>query len=641
MPPRLLGSTASILRQGKRSDTAGGVGLLLLVLATLAATGLLAPAALARTVSYHGVRLSVPNRWPVFRLGRDSRTCVRFNRHALYLGSPGRDQRCPVQALGRTEAILVQPLGTGGAALPSGSGSAGELTLRGLRITATWGNDRPVVQRALGRRMLHPVPRASAAAAARVRPDRSSKASTAGVYTGLGFDACSAPSTSTMSAWGSSPYRAVGIYIGGANEGCSQPNLNADWVTTETAAGWHLIPTYVGLQAPGACGCSQISLSTSQAAAQGSAAASDAATEAQALGIGAGNPIYDDMEGYPRTAANTAAVRAFVSGWTSELHALGYVAGVYSSGDSGIADLAASYGSGSPDDIWIARWNNQQSTADPQVASTEWANHQRLHQYSGGHNATYGGVTINIDSNYLDGAIAGGGDAVIDTSCTSDIPDGTFVQVSGSYAVYRIAGGAPLFVSNWSTVGGAQAVTELTQDQFDALCAVPTNGTFLGTSTGSYYRVAGGAALPINDWTPFGGPQPSITIDPWDTANAGNPDSHLLAQPVAGTVVRAMPSNTYWQFASSYRTPVGARSSAILVDDASLSPFKIVECKAPRLKHLTFPKTKRAIRRAHCTLGKVHRPRHWSPHHKLRVYWQIPRANSIHSAGWKIGIKMR
>ncbi|HEY2772333.1 MAG TPA: DUF1906 domain-containing protein [Solirubrobacteraceae bacterium] len=617
-----------------------------MLLATLICIGVGAPAAFARTVSYHGLRVAVPSGWPVFQLGRDSRTCVRFNRHAVYLGSPGRDQQCPVQAVGRTEAILVQPLGPGAArsaALLGGSGAAGQVTLhrQHLLVTATWARDRQAVQRALGGRALQPVPRASASAV-RTRPNRAAKASPAGVYTGLGFDACAAPSTSAMSAWGSSPYRAVGIYIGGANEGCAQPNLNAGWVTTETDAGWHLIPTYVGLQAPGACGGCAV-ISSSQAAVQGAAAAQDAVTNAQALGIGAGNPIYDDMEGYSRGGTSTKSVLAFLSAWTSKLHALGYVSGVYSSGDSGIADLAAEQGTGylEPDDIWTARWNNQQNTADPQVASTEWANHQRLHQYSGGHNATYGGVTINIDSNYLDGATAGGGDAVIDTSCTSDIPDATFVQVSGSYAVYRIAGGSPLFVSNWDTVGGSQPVTELTQQQFDALCAVPTNGTFLGTSTGSYYRVAGGAALPITDWTPFGGPQPSITIDPWDLENAGNPDSHLLAQPVAGTVVRAMPSNTYWQFLSSYRTPVGPKSSAILVDDASLTPFKIEECKVPRLRHLTFPNAKRAIRRAHCTLGKVHRPRHWSPRHKLRVYWQIPRAQSIHTAGWKIGIKMR
>jgi hypothetical protein len=35
-----------------------------------------------------------------------------------------------------------------------------------------------------------------------------------------------------------------------------------------------------------------------------------------------------------------------------------------------------------------------------------WVNHQRLHQYKGDHNETWGGVTINIDSNFLD--VAGG-----------------------------------------------------------------------------------------------------------------------------------------------------------------------------------------------------------------------------------------
>jgi hypothetical protein len=613
------------------------------VLATVASIGVLAPGAFARTVSYRGLRISVPHGWPVFHLASGSRTCVRFNRHAVYLGAPAADQRCPVQAVGRTDAILVQPLGSRaarpGAILPSGSGSAGQLALHrpGLLITATWGRNRGAVQRALGGRVLRPV-RASAGPA-RLRPNRSSKASTAGIFTGFGFDACSAPSTSAMSAWGSSPYRAVGIYVGGVNAACSQPNLTAAWMSQESAAGWHMIPTYVGLQAPGACGCARISLNTTQAAAEGSAAAGDAVTHAQALGIGPGNPIYDDMEGYPRNSSNTAAVLAFVAGWTQELHALGYVSGVYSSGDSGIADLAAAYGSGSPDDIWLARWNDQHSTSDPVVPSTEWANHQRLHQYAGAHNATYGGVTLNIDSNYLDGATAGATAAA--AACTADLPDGTFVQVTGSYAVYRIAGGAPLFVSNWSNVGGQQLVDVITPEVFDALCAVPRDGTFLGTNTGAFYRVAGGAPLLITDWGLFGGTQPFVAIDEWDIANAGNPAAHLNARPASGTLVHALASNTYWQFTNSYRTPIRHSSRAIAVDDAGLAPFRIVQCKVPRLRHATFPKAKRAIRRAHCSLGKVHRPRHWPPHHRLRVYWQIPRSGTAQTVGWRIGIKMR
>ena len=91
--------------------------------------------------------------------------------------------------------------------------------------------------------------------------------------------------------------------------------------------------------------------------------------------------------------------------------------------NSGVTDLVAANGTGfvEPDDIWIADWNGQENTVSSSVPSTDWANHQRLHQYQGGHNATYGGVTINIDSDYVD-AGAASGDALF--------PNGTFVQVS-------------------------------------------------------------------------------------------------------------------------------------------------------------------------------------------------------------------
>src|SRR5262249_56679090 len=100
-----------------------------------------------------------------------------------------------------------------------------------------------------------------------------------------------------MTAWATSPYRAVGVYIGGANRACSQPNLTTTWVGEQVAAGWHLIPTYVGLQAPtSSCG-SCAKLSSSKATAQGTEAASDAVAKAQSVGIGPGSPIYFDKIG--------------------------------------------------------------------------------------------------------------------------------------------------------------------------------------------------------------------------------------------------------------------------------------------------------------------------------------------------------
>jgi hypothetical protein len=226
------------------------------------------------------------------------------------------------------------------------------------------------------------------------------------VFTGLGFDACAAPSSSAMAAWAESPYRAIGVYIGGLNRACSQPNLTTAWVAEQVAEGWHLIPTYVGLQAPtSSCG-SCAKLGPSAAGLQGSAAAADAVADAGAIGMGPGSPLYFDMESYTQTVSATNATLQFLEAWTRELHALGYQSGVYSSSASGIEDLVSRLGTlyTQPDHIWIANWNGRQSTDDPYVPAGAWSLQQRIHQYRGGHNETWGGVTINIDNNYVEGA---------------------------------------------------------------------------------------------------------------------------------------------------------------------------------------------------------------------------------------------
>ena len=94
----------------------------------------------------------------------------------------------------------------------------------------------------------------------------------------------------------------------------------------------------------------------------------------------------------------------------NQLHALGFVAGVYGSAASTIRDLPTI--SPLPDDVWIANWNGQASVfGDPYVSDSLWADHQRIHQYKGGHRETWGGVTINVDSDYVDGAVVGPGTA--------------------------------------------------------------------------------------------------------------------------------------------------------------------------------------------------------------------------------------
>ena len=44
---------------------------------------------------------------------------------------------------------------------------------------------------------------------------------------------------------------------------------------------------------------------------------------------------------------------------------------------------------------------------DPYVSDVNWTNHQRLHQYRGGHRETWGGITVDVDSSIVDGAVVG------------------------------------------------------------------------------------------------------------------------------------------------------------------------------------------------------------------------------------------
>jgi glycoside hydrolase-like protein len=352
--------------------------------ASLVLLALLAAPAAARTVDFGGRAVEVPRGWPVLRLAQHPHACVRLDRRAVYLGTPGAEQRCPAEAaMGRRRAILVEP---------RSQADFAALGAYGVRNTKSAG--------AAAR------PRAAASAVAAPSPG---PVSSPEAFAGLGFDACAAPSSRTMAAWAASPYRGIGVYIGGANRACSQPNLTDTWVSEQVAAGWHLIPTYVGLQAPTSACSSCAKLSSSKAAQQGVEAASDAVEAAAEIGMGPGSPIYFDMEAYTRTTSSSSAVLTFLSSWTSQLHTLGYVSGAYSSSSSGIADLGRAVGGSYtlPDHIWTANWNGQQNTLDPYLSSTAWPSHQRIHQYRGGHNESYGLMTINIDNDYIDGATLG------------------------------------------------------------------------------------------------------------------------------------------------------------------------------------------------------------------------------------------
>lgn len=386
-----------------------------------------------KQVSYRGYTFDVLRNWHVIRLAWRPRYCVRFDQDALYLGWPGRNPNCPSALFGTTESVLIEPGPASPAVWSKQDPASRRITVSAprIRITATFDKHPGEIYRFLTRASLpdpvierpDPAPAPfSVAAQGPVTPDFPAREVLAPLtpappqtlltdqftaastdlpgavtsYQGLGFDTCTAPSAAYMAAWrNSSPYRAIGIYLGGSDAACAQPNLTRSWLQASAAGGWHFIPTYVGPQAEFG--------EIHHPAAQGRAAADDAVTLARQLGFGAQTPLYYDMEAY--LPAENQAVLAFLSSWTTTLHSLGYMSGVYSSSDSAIAALAANYRNPAyamPDVIYDALWNGQASTSDPHFSSGEWANHDRIHQFRGNVVQSYGGDALNIDQDYLD-----------------------------------------------------------------------------------------------------------------------------------------------------------------------------------------------------------------------------------------------
>jgi len=223
---------------------------------------------------------------------------------------------------------------------------------------------------------------------------------------GKGGDSCTAPSTSQMQAFFSNtPYLVWGIYVGGIDRACSQPNLTKSWVTTVTNQGWALLPIWVGPQNPCLSGFDHFSTNTGTAYTQGQNEAKSAYNALIALGMAANSPVIYDMEaagGSTTTCIN--ATKSFIQGWTDQLAVPpAQPSGVYTSTCAGFLDDFAG-NSPPPNFIDGADYDGVISTSSmPCVASGHWTNHQRHKQYAGGHNETWNGVTLNMDSTCSNG----------------------------------------------------------------------------------------------------------------------------------------------------------------------------------------------------------------------------------------------
>jgi len=58
-----------------------------------------------------------------------------------------------------------------------------------------------------------------------------------------------------------------------------------------------------------------------------------------------------------------------------------------------------------PDDVWVAKSDGRATIWGLKMSDTLWSTDQRIHQYKGGHNETWGGLQFNIDSDVEDAVI--------------------------------------------------------------------------------------------------------------------------------------------------------------------------------------------------------------------------------------------
>ena len=299
-----------------------------------------------------------------------------------------------------------------------------------------------------------------------------------------------------------------------------------------------------------------------------------------------------------------------------------------------------------------------------------------------------GGAIVHVDSCTPLGGCPGGVDldsgGASDYMATHPTPtNGTFVRIQDGPQVGFVGetiGGALIHVDNCAPLGGCPGLVGLDSggaSDYMATHPTPANRTFVrvadGPNQGLIARVAGGALISLTDCTALGGCPGPVNLD------SGGFSDYRGAHPtpVNGTLLLGVPSNNTWQIENGERQPVGSNSAAVAVNDASLAAFPQAvcpsgqtgtppncitppsscpsgqtgtppncitprtSCAVPRLKHMTLKQARLALRRAHCTMGRVRRPRHVRRHHVLRVTLQSARPGSRHRPGYPVGVTLK
>lgn len=238
-------------------------------------------------------------------------------------------------------------------------------------------------------------------------------------FSGKGFDVCNAPSDAQMDDWyAHSPYRGVGVYIGGSGYLCKTPDspsggYTAEWVQHQAAAGWAMWALYAGKQGP------DLIAPGADPAAMGAADAADAVKQMQALTFGDDATIFVDLEPYHEDAT-AAAVNTYLKSFAAAVaqsntaNGTKFKVGLYGTssdhkaGHSAIGDaaadpvlrtqLAAVGIAGYTDD----QANFNATTNDAYLDPALWAKHQRIHQYMAEVPRTFGSTALTVDEDQVD-----------------------------------------------------------------------------------------------------------------------------------------------------------------------------------------------------------------------------------------------
>ena len=158
------------------------------------------------------------------------------------------------------------------------------------------------------------------------------------------------------------------------------------------------------------------------------------------------------------------------------------------------------------------------------------------------------------------------------------LTDGSFVRVDGTPDVYRLVGGAAVYVSSWAPFGGAQPTRSISAAAFQALPLTPKDGTYIRAAAGGgVYKMALGAPMHVKSWAGVGGEKPHLNVDDAAISKAGGAGvfSHLRATPAngflrgakSGRIFRVLDGRAY--YVSSW-APYGGTQPSVDIDDATL-----------------------------------------------------------------------